>query len=137
MSFHEGCLKRNDLLYPELCYRINGVIFETFKTLGPNQREKYYQFFIARKLKDLNIRCILEKPLFLSIYDKTIRLYADLIVEDKIVIEIKRGSYSKKVYFEQLKKYLFVSKYQLGILAMFGDRRAKIYRVLNIINKNY
>jgi len=136
MSFHELGLKRKDLLYPELCYQINGVIFETFKTLGPNQREKYYQLFIAKRLKELNISCVLERPLFIDVYDKTIKLYADIVIENKIVLEIKRGVYSKNIYFEQLKKYLFVSKYKLGMLAMFGDRGAKIYRVLNKLNNS-
>jgi len=36
-------LRRNDLLYPELSYRVNGALSEVFRQLGGGHREKYYQ----------------------------------------------------------------------------------------------
>jgi len=35
--------KRDDLIYPELSYKINGILFDVYNELGPGHKEKYYQ----------------------------------------------------------------------------------------------
>ena len=49
-------LKRQDLLYPELSYKINGILFEVFRQLGGGHREKYYQLAIKEALEKEGIK---------------------------------------------------------------------------------
>lgn len=53
--YDRGNLKRNDLLYPELSYRINGVLFEVFKKIGPGHLERHYQKAIEMELERKDI----------------------------------------------------------------------------------
>ncbi|MBI4837056.1 MAG: GxxExxY protein [Candidatus Portnoybacteria bacterium] len=43
-------LRRDDLVYPELCYEIIGVLYDVHNDLGHGYREKYYQKAVARGL---------------------------------------------------------------------------------------
>ena len=47
----EATLKRRDLIYPELSYKIVGILYETFNSLGYGYKETYYQRAIAANLK--------------------------------------------------------------------------------------
>ena len=65
--------------------------------------------------------------------DKIIgKRYLDYLVEDKIVLEIKRGDYFSKNNFNQVLEYLKITKLTLAILANFTSRGVKYKRILNI-----
>ncbi len=46
--------KRNDLIYPELSYKINGILFDVYNKLGPGHKEKYHQLAVCEALKQNN-----------------------------------------------------------------------------------
>lgn len=52
MSDKNPIVKRKDLLYPELSYKIIGVLFEVYNSLGCGYKEIYYQRAIASVLKE-------------------------------------------------------------------------------------
>lgn len=62
---------------------------------------------------------------------KKSRNYLDFLVEDKIVLEIKKGNYYSKKNIEQVKQYLKVTNLKLAILANFTPSGVKFLRVLN------
>lgn len=83
-----------DLLYPELSYKINGVLFEVFKKLGSGLLERQYEKAAAIGFKDLGIK--FEEQYSVPIYFKdkfigTRRL--DFLVENLIIVELKRGKF--------------------------------------------
>ncbi|MDP3004075.1 MAG: GxxExxY protein [Candidatus Azambacteria bacterium] len=45
-------LKRKDLVYPDLCYQIIGILFDVYNNLGYGRSEKVYQRAVALGLKD-------------------------------------------------------------------------------------
>ena len=49
-------MKRDDLIYPELSYKIVGCLFEVFKKLGAGHREKYYQNAIKEEFLKQEIK---------------------------------------------------------------------------------
>ena len=51
-SVRQYVLRRQDLLYPELSFKINGVLFDVFKQLGGNHQERYYQKAVAAGLAE-------------------------------------------------------------------------------------
>jgi GxxExxY protein len=49
-------LKRDDLVYPELSYKIVGALFEVFRKIGSGYKEKYYQNAVSIALKNCGLR---------------------------------------------------------------------------------
>ena len=60
------------------------------------------------------------------------RYFIDFIIDDKIVLEIKRGNHFNKRDFDQVIGYLKASGLRLGVLAIFTPGGLRFKRVLNI-----
>ena len=126
-------LKRNDLVYPELSYKIVGILFEVYNETGPGHQEKYYQKAIASALKDLKIKFKEQVKVDLKFRDEKVGLYyLDFLIEDKIILEIKRGDRFSKHFFEQINAYLKASGLKLGLLANFSSSGLKFKRIVNL-----
>ena len=124
----------NKVIYPELSYKIVGCLFEVFKTVGPNHREKYYQKAIEAEFNKQKIKFCSEFPIDLRYKDlKICKGFFDFLIDDKIILEIKVGSFFRKGYLEQILDYLKASNLKLGIIGNFTRDGVKFYRVLNII----
>ncbi|PIR95960.1 MAG: hypothetical protein COT92_03650 [Candidatus Doudnabacteria bacterium CG10_big_fil_rev_8_21_14_0_10_42_18] len=120
-------------IYSDLSYKIIGVLFEVYNALGHGHPEKTYQKAVAVALQNENVRFVeqLYVPVFFG--DKVVgKNYFDFLVQDKIVIEIKKGDYFSKIHIEQVYKYLVSKKLKLGILAYFALRTVHIKRVVNL-----
>jgi GxxExxY protein len=60
--------------------------------------------------------------------------FLNFLIEDKVILEIKRGNYYSKHNIQQVKQYLKVTNKKLAILANFTEKGVKTMRVLNIQN---
>lgn len=82
---------RIDLVYPDPSYKIIGVVFDVFNKLGYGYQEKYYQKAIARALKILGILFKEQLPFNIRFKGEIIgRYYLDFLIENKIILEIKK-----------------------------------------------
>lgn len=125
-------LLRKDLVYPELSYQIVGVLFEVYNKLGPGHHEKYYQNALAVGLKNSNLIFKEQVHTPLTFQNSKIGSYfLDFLVEDKIVIEIKRGDRFSKENIEQVMNYLKANNLKLGIIVNFGQSHLKFKRIIN------
>ncbi len=122
-----------DLIYPELSYSIVGILFEIYKELGSGYREKYYQNAIAFELKQKKYR-FTEQVFLPLIYknNKIGKVFLDFLVEDKIILEIKKDDRFSRKNIEQVYNYLKINNLKLGILANFTKEGIKFKRILNI-----
>lgn len=112
-----------NIIYPELSYTIQGCVFEVRKQYGPGQKEVVYQRLLAEKLLSKNLKIEREKKLSIHSQDsgKVVGIYQpDIIVEDKIILELKSSRFSTQNDESQLYYYLRNSKYELGILINFS-----------------
>lgn len=113
-------LKRADLLYPDLSFKIVGVLIGVYKQLGPGHQEKYYQRAVAIGLQMAGIHfteqyCVPLK--FNNVYIGT--YFVDFLIEGKIILELKKGTFIPKSTFDQVKGYLTSTHLELAIIANF------------------
>jgi len=121
------------ILYKELSYIIQGCCFEIRKGYGPGQKESIYVNLLKECLEDKKIS--VEKEKSIKIYSsksgKVIGTHRpDLVVANKIPIEVKSSRITVKQDEKQLYYYLRNSEYELGYLINFGTPRLYIKRII-------
>lgn len=128
-------LKKGDILYPELSYKIVGVLYSVHNVMGSGFLERYYQKGIASELRKNQINFKEQVKVDLVLNGEVIASgVVDFIIEDKIILEIKQGNSFLKTNIDQLNSYLKMSKLQLGILVNFTSRGLLFKRIVNINN---
>jgi len=121
------------VIYKELSYNIIGSVFEVFKEMGYGFKERYYEDAIAKEFIRKNIKYKRQIPYKLMYKGEIIGMYRfDFLVEDKIILELKRGDYYSKSNITQALQYLKTSKLKLAILINITSNGAKFKRILNI-----
>jgi GxxExxY protein len=124
---------KEDLIYPELSYQIVGILFAVSNELGGDYLEKYYQKALSLELKKAGLKFEEQVKLPLEYKgDPLGRYYADFIIDDKILLEIKKNKNFTPKNIQQVYAYLKAYKLKLGILANFTDQGLKFKRILNI-----
>jgi len=126
-------LKRKDLIYPELCYKVMGVLFEVWTRLGYGHKEKIYQKAIEEEFKSAKLEFQRELPVKIIYKNNLIGLYYfDFLIKDKIILETKIRNYFSPKNINQLYSYLKVKNLKLGLIAHFTKTGVKFKRVVNI-----
>ena len=107
----------------EISYHIRGAAMEVYNTLGPGFLESIYHKALLRELQSRGLNVQSEVPV--NIYYKgelleknALRL--DLVVEDKVIIELKSVETLLPIHFKQLRTYLRLYNKELGWLINFG-----------------
>ena len=120
-----------NIVYPDLSYKIMGAIFEVHKKLGPGFLESVYEKALIQELSSREINVETQKTIDLTYRDKKVGVHRlDLIVEDKVVVELKTVERFSVHHKAQLTSYLKASGYKLGILVDFSKSRVEYRRVL-------
>lgn len=123
---------RSDLLYPELSFQINGVLFDVFKQIDGGHQEKYYQKAVAMGLKKSGIIFVEQRYVPLLYEGERIgSYYLDFFIEEKIVLELKRGQYIPAHIIQQTNQYLHTLDSQLGLIGCFTHTGVVIKRIIN------
>jgi len=117
-----------DLLHKNLCYEIQGCIYNVANKYGKGLKEIIYQKALEEELTLKGIKFESQKRI--SIYSvetgKVLWTYVpDLIVEDVVVIELKATLFPIQQDLQQQLSYLKASKYEVGYLVNFST--AKLY----------
>jgi GxxExxY protein len=130
---NRGKIIKTDLIYPELSYKIIGIMFEVYNNLGPGHKEIYYQKAIAVAFRKNKIKFEEQVLVPLKYLNEKIgRYFLDFLVENKIVLEIKRGDRFSRRDIEQLYSYLKAKNLKLGLLINFTNGGVKFRRILNL-----
>ena len=114
------------VIYPELSYLINGILFDVKKELGQYAREKQYGDLLEKKLKEKGI-----------LYKREVSVgntgnIIDFLIDDKIVVELKAVRFVTKDNFRQIQNYLQQTQIKLGLLVNFRDKFLKPARIIRI-----
>ena len=124
--------KRSDLVYPELSYRIVGILFEVHNQIGSGHHEKVYQraLSVGFQKHGLVFKEQVYTPLMFE--NKNVGSYfLDFLVDGKVVLEIKKGDRFSRSNIEQVMTYLKTYNLKLGILANFGHHELNYKRIVN------
>ncbi len=125
-------LKRNDLIYPELSYKIIGCAFDVYNSLGGGHHEKYYQRALAEMFKEKGLNTTQQVYYPLAFNGKIVgKNFLDFLVENKLIVEIKKGNNFSKKHIDQVLEYLKNSKIKLAILINFGLNEVSFKRIVN------
>lgn len=126
-------LNRSDIIYPELSYKIVGILFNVYNEIGYGHQEKYYQRAIAQGLQANKIQYREQFYMPLLFQGKNIgKFFFDFLIESKMIVEIKKdGRFSKK-YIDQVNQYLKISGVKLALLVNFGKDGVKFKRLVNL-----
>ena len=109
--------------------------YKLHTALGPGLLESAYEALLISELRKRGLRVVSQQPMPL-IYDGVemdVGYRADLVVEDKVIVELKSVERMAAVHYKQLFTYLRVSDRRLGLLINFGMPLIKdgIRRVVN------
>jgi GxxExxY protein len=133
-----NALEKNKIIYPELSYKIVGILFKVHSELGNKYQEKYYQRAIAIELEKQGI--LFKKELMVDLmYDneKIGKYFIDFLIEDLIVLEIKANINFRISDYKQVSAYLKSKDIKLGILANFRTEQLIYKRIINPQINNY
>lgn len=126
-------LKRKDLVYPELCYQIIGILFAVWTEMSFGYKEKIYQNAIAHAFEQSNIKFRRELPAKIQFKGKDVGIYYfDFLVDEKVVLEVKVRNFFSKKDIVQIYSYLNAVKLKLGIIAHFTRTGVKFKRIVNL-----
>jgi len=125
-------IKKNNLIYPELSYKIIGSAFKIYNKLGWGHKESIYQKSLALELNNLGLK--FEKEKFVQTkYDgqEVGREFLDFIVENKIILELKVMPKLGYIHINQVVSYLKSTDLQLAILIYFLKDGVRYRRIIN------
>lgn len=111
------------------------LFFTIHSKLGPGLFESVYEEILYYELKQANLQTQRQKeiPVFWKGLKMEQGFRADLVVEDKIIIEIKSVENLAPVHYKQLQTYLKLTRMKLGLLVNFNEALIKngIKRIVN------
>ena len=125
-------IKRKDLYYPELSYKLYGIFFKVHNELGKFRLEKQYCDKITEFLNENKIKFVREKDLknIFSDIDSSGNI-PDFVIEEAIVVDAKHKPFLNKNDYYQMMRYLEVANLPLGIIVNFRSHYLSPKRVIN------
>ena len=111
-------------MYEELSGKILNAYFNVLKILGTGYLESVYENAMCIELDELGIPYVRQKHLNVIYKERLIgEFVADIVVDDKIILELKSVSKLVPANSAQLINYLTITKLKVGLLLNFGEGR--------------
>ncbi|MBW2647973.1 MAG: GxxExxY protein [Deltaproteobacteria bacterium] len=118
----------------DITYAINGAVFEVNRVLGPGFLEKVYEKALLVELRRRGLKAESQVPIQVLYKENVVGEYiADILVEEKVIVELKTVEKLDKVHEAQLLNYLKATGIRVGLLVNFKHPKTEIKRmVLNL-----
>ena len=127
----ENNLSESELLYSELTRKVIGAAMEVHSTLGPGFLESVYEEALVVELEIQNIK--FERQKSIEVYYKEVMIkqfVCDLLVEDKVIVELKAIKQLTDIEYAQTLNYLKATGTKVGLLLNFGEKSLKYKRFI-------
>ena len=115
----------NKILYKELSYKLNGVLFNVHNKLGRFSREKQYGDELESLLKDVGIEY--KREFVVSDGNRV-----DFLIDNQIILDIKAKRLVTKDDYYQILRYLQSGGFKLGLIVNFRNTYLKPKRIINL-----
>ena len=122
-------MENKKIIQRNLVYKINRCIFEVYRELGHGFLERVYEKALMKELNTQRMKAEAQVPIKVYYKGEVVGdYYADLVVEDKVIIELKAQENLNKAYDAQLLNYLKATNMQVGLLVNFTYPKATVKR---------
>jgi GxxExxY protein len=119
----------------KLSYEIIGIAINLHKSIGPGLLESAYENALAHDLRQKGYQVLqqVSMPFVYKDVKMDVGYRLDLVVDSKIIIEVKSVENLAPVHYSQLLTYLKLSQMKLGLLMNFNTKYLKndIHRIIN------
>lgn len=124
--------KHGEFLYGDLSDKIIELAIKIHIKLGPGFIERIYEKALVHEIRKENIKCISQAIIRVR-YDNVElgEQKVDLIIEDKIIVELKCVSELNEIHFAQILSYLKTAKIRVGLILNFSKPKLEIKRIMN------
>jgi GxxExxY protein len=121
---------KKSIIYAELSYQIMQAVYEVHNQLGPGFTEDIYETALALEFGSQGIAFERQKSINICYKGQFVGVYRlDMVVEQKIILELKAVTALNSLYKAQLISYLSATELRLGILINFGTESVQSERV--------
>ncbi len=119
----------------EISYKIIGAAINVHKSIGPGLLESAYESALAYELQEIGLNVQQQKsmPFVYKDVHQAIGYRIDLMVNNKVIVEIKSVESLAPVHYAQTLTYLRLSNLKLALLINFNSKILKnsIHRIVN------
>ena len=117
------------MLYEELTRKIIGCGFEASNELGVGFLESVYEKAMVEALTDAGLKARSQVPIRVSFRGRPVgEFFADIVVEEKVIVELKAVRTLISVHEAQVINYLKATGMEVGLLINFGNPKSEYRR---------
>jgi GxxExxY protein len=111
----------------DITYEIRGAIFDVYNELGPGLLESVYEEALAFELQERGLEVVrqMEVPILYKGNELKTPLRLDLLVNDRVIVELKSVEDMRPVFTKQLLTYLKLLDKHIGILVNFNTNNLR------------
>jgi GxxExxY protein len=121
----------SELILNDVTYQIIAAVIEVHKILGFGFLENVYEKALLIELRSRGLKAENQKELRVMYKNQEVGLYfADIIVNDEIILELKSVEHLSNIHKAQLLNYLKGTESRLGLLINFGKEKAEYKRLI-------
>ncbi len=121
-----------DIIYKELSYKITGLAMKVHRQLGYGFLEKVNENALSILLRREGLKVQTQHPITVHFEGEVVGQYfADMLIEDKIILELKVAERISSAHMAQALNYLKATDLKLAIILNFAPKRLGTHRVVN------
>jgi GxxExxY protein len=117
--------------HSHLTNQIIGAFFKVYNTLGYGFLEKVYENALVLELRNVGLKVEQQQPILVYYDSQAVGEYfADIVVNETVIIELKAVRQVLREHEAQLLNYLKATRFEVGLLLNFGPRaehKRKVY----------
>jgi len=118
--------------YDALVDSIVSCAYKVGRTLGCGFLEKVYENALAIELAASGLNVETQKKIEVHYKEQIVgEYYADMVVDNDVILELKAVKVIENIHFAQCQNYLKATGKKLGLVINFGEEKVKVRRVVN------
>ncbi|MFA5794581.1 MAG: GxxExxY protein [Candidatus Brocadiia bacterium] len=122
---------KHEIVYKELSYQIISAALEVHNGLGAGFLEKVYENALAIKLRKSGLKAEQQDAVKVKFEGEVVgKYFADILVDDKVILELKCVKEIVPVHEAQVLNYLKATNLKLGIIINFNNPKLEYKRIV-------